>query len=126
MRITSGVWSNPRLWAISLAETLAWASLFYIFPASLIRWQMHFGWNVSVLSSALMLALMVSAFTGIASGKLIDKGFGRETMCGGTILGGVCLLLIPTIQTIAGFYALWFVIGIATVSYTHLTLPTKA
>ena len=79
----SGVWSNPRLWAISVGETLAWAGLFYLFPASLIRWKLHFGWSVSQLSMGLMIALIVSAITGIGSGKLIDKGFGRELMSEG-------------------------------------------
>lgn len=109
----SGVWSNPRLWAISVGETLAWAGLFYLFPASLIRWKLHFGWSVSQLSMGLMIALIVSAITGIGSGKLIDKGFGRELMSGGVALGGVCLLFIPMVGSLEEFYILWAVVGIA-------------
>ena len=109
----SGVWSNPRLWAISVGETLAWAGLFYLFPASLIRWKLHFGWSASELSAALMVALVVSAFMGIVSGKLIDKGFGRELMSGGVALGGICLLFIPLVGSLAEFYILWAVAGIA-------------
>ena len=80
--VKSTVWSNPRLWAVSLGETLAWAGLFYLFPASLIRWKLHFDWSISELSGGLMIALIVSAITGIGSGKLIDKGLGRELMSG--------------------------------------------
>jgi MFS family permease len=112
-QIKSTVWSNPKLWAVSLGETLAWAGLFYLFPASLIRWKLHFGWSVSELSTGLMIALMVSAITGIGSGKLIDKGFGRELMSGGAVLGGVCLLLIPMVGSLDEFYILWAVAGIA-------------
>ena len=111
--VKSTVWSNPRLWAVSLGETLAWAGLFYLFPASLIRWKLHFDWSISELSGALMIALIVSAITGIGAGKLIDKGLGRELMSGGVVLGGVCLLFIPMVSSLEEFYILWAVVGIA-------------
>ena len=111
--VKSTVWSNPRLWAVSLGETLAWAGLFYLFPASLIRWKLHFDWSISELSGALMIALIVSGITGIGSGKLIDKGLGRALMSGGVVLGGVCLLFIPMVSSLEEFYILWAVVGIA-------------
>ncbi len=107
------VWSNPRLWSIALGEMLAWAGLFYLFPASLMRWKMHFNWSISDLSLALMISLIVSAITGIFVGKLIDKGFGRVLMSIGAAFGGVCLLLIPLVGTILEFYILWALVGIA-------------
>ena len=110
---TLKVWSSNRLWAVSVGETLAWAGLFYIFPASLLRWKLHFGWSISELSVALMIALIVSAVSGIGSGKVIDKGFGRELMMIGVVLGGVCLALVPFIQSLGSFYVLWAVIGVA-------------
>ena len=111
--VKSTVWSNPRLWAVSLGETLAWAGLFYLFPASLIRWKLHFDWSISELSGGLMIALVVSAITGIGSGKLIDKGLGRELMSGGVVLGGVSLLFMPMVNSLEEFYILWAVVGIA-------------
>ena len=111
--VKSTVWSNPRLWAVSLGETLAWAGLFYLFPASLIRWKLHFDWSISELSGGLMIALIVSAITGIGSGKLIDKGLGRELMSGGVVLGGVSLLFMPMVSSLEEFYILWAVVGIA-------------
>ena len=110
---TLKVWSSNRLWAVSVGETLAWAGLFYIFPASLLRWKLHFGWSISELSVALMIALIVSAVAGIGSGKVIDKGFGRELMMIGVVLGGVCLTIVPFIQSLGSFYILWAVIGVA-------------
>ena len=110
---TLKVWSSNRLWAVSVGETLAWAGLFYIFPASLLRWKLHFGWSISELSVALMIALIVSAVSGIGSGKVIDKGFGRELMMIGVVLGGVCLALVHFIQSLGSFYILWAVIGVA-------------
>ena len=62
---------------------------------------------------ALMIALIVSAVSGIGSGKVIDKGFGRELMMIGVVLGGVCLALVPFIQSLGSFYVLWAVIGLS-------------
>ena len=107
------VWSNRRLWGVSIGETLAWAGLFYIFPASLLNLRSHFEWSISELSVALMIALIVSAVTGIGSGKLIDKGYGRELMSIGAATGGICLCLVPTFESLEVFYFLWALIGIA-------------
>ena len=60
-----------------------------------------------------MIALIVSAITGIGSGKLIDKGLGRELMSGGVVLGGVSLLFMPMVSSLEEFYILWAVVGIA-------------
>ena len=87
-RLTMPFWLDPKLWAISVAETLAWAGMFYMFPALLLRWHRHFGWSISQLSSALMLALVISAVVGILSGRLIDKGFGRPLDTLSDIMGG--------------------------------------
>ncbi|MED5449651.1 MAG: MFS transporter [Chloroflexota bacterium] len=107
------VWSNHRLWGLSIGETLAWAGLFYIFPASLLSWRSHFEWSISELSVALMLALIVSAISGIGSGKLIDKGYGRELMSFGAVMGGICLWIVPMVDSLELFYFLWALIGIA-------------
>ena len=107
------VWLSRKLWAISIAETIAWAGLFYIFPASLLRWQSHYGWSITQLSFGLTEALIVSALVGIVSGKLIDRGHGRLLISLTVIVGGLALSILPVIETLWQFYLVWLVIGAA-------------
>ena len=111
-RSTTPFWLDPKLWAISVAETLAWAGLFYMFPALLLRWNHHFGWSISELSFGLMLALVISAVVGILSGKLIDKGFGRPLVALSVIAGGLLLLFLIVVQELWQFYLVWGSVGV--------------
>jgi len=111
-RPTTPFWLDPKLWAISVAETLAWAGMFYMFPALLLRWHRYFEWSISQLSSALMLALVISAVVGILSGRLIDKGFGRPLVTLSVIMGGLILLFLLFVQELWQFYLVWGLVGI--------------
>lgn len=105
------IWSDHKMWGLSIAETLTWAGLFYIFPASILRWTEHFGWNISEISLGLTFALVASGIGGIVSGRLIDRGFAKILMPSSIILGSILMLLIPSINHIWQFYLIWFLIG---------------
>jgi len=46
---------------LAIAQTLAWTSLYYIFPALTPAWQGALGWSKTELLGAFTLALVVSA-----------------------------------------------------------------
>jgi MFS family permease len=98
---------------LAVAQTLTWASLYYVFPAMLPTWQAVFGWSKPELSGAFTTSLMVTAIAAPAIGTLIDHGYGRSVFTGGMALGAVLLMLLPEVQKIWQFYALWIGIGIA-------------
>ncbi|SVA79271.1 uncharacterized protein METZ01_LOCUS132125, partial [marine metagenome] len=106
------VWHDKKLWALALAETLAWAGLFYVFPASLLRWSDHFGWSIADLSLGFTFALLASALSSIAAGRLIDRGWSRLLMTGSVITGALLILLLPSVNLIWQFYVVWILIGI--------------
>ena len=106
------VWQDKKLWALALAETLAWAGLFYVFPASLLRWSDHFGWSIAELSLGFTFALLASALGSIAAGRLIDRGWSRLLMTGSVVTGALLILLLPSVNLIWQFYLVWIFIGI--------------
>ena len=57
---------------LGLAETLAWAGIFYIFPVLLVRWEAAFGWSRAEITGAITLALVVSAVASPRAGRRID------------------------------------------------------
>ncbi len=97
---------------LAMAQTLAWAGLYYIFPALLVRWEQTLGWSKADLTGAITLALFLSACASPVAGKLIDLGKGPIMMAGSTALGGLCLFMLSFATTPAVFYLIWGIIGI--------------
>ena len=100
----SSAWRNSKLWSLAFAETLAWAGLYYMFPAFLLRWKAQFGWGLGDLSIGFTVALIVSTITGIGVGRLIDKGWARQLMAGGVLAGGLSILLLPSVNSLWQFF----------------------
>lgn len=101
------------VWPLAVAETIVWASVYYIFPALLPVWEADLGWSKTVLSGAFTLSLVATAIFAPITGRLIDKGFGRAVLAGGALGGAVLLALLTLTDQVWQFYALWFGIGIA-------------
>lgn len=110
MRILS---SDPRLWCLAVAETLVWAGLYYLFPATLVRWEADFGWDRTDLTLAATLALLTSAVIAPRIGGLIDRDHGGLVLTGSALLGGGLLALLPSVSSQAEFIAVWIGIGVA-------------
>ncbi|MBI15340.1 MAG: hypothetical protein CL782_03685 [Chloroflexi bacterium] len=105
------IWSDHKMWGLSIAETLTWAGLFYIFPASILKWTENFNWSISEISIGFSIALIASGTGGLISGRLIDKGLARALMPSSIVLGSLLISLIPSITHLWQFYLIWFLIG---------------
>lgn len=97
---------------LALGQTLIWAGMFYIFPASLLFWEQDLGWSRSDLTFAITLAILASGLAAPLAGRLIDGGRGPAMMGGGAVLGGLCLIAVSRVATLWQFYALWIAIGV--------------
>jgi MFS family permease len=105
--------TDPPILALMVAQTLIWASIFYVFPALVLHWQDEFGWSSGQVMGAFSLAL---AIQGLASGRvggLIDRGLAPLSMPTGAVLGALCLAALTQVQHLWQFYAVWAVMGLA-------------
>ncbi len=109
--MTSNVYTDPRLWALAIAETLVWAGLYYLFPALLLHWEGDFGWARSDVTLAATCAILASALVAPRAGALIDRGHGRTLLTGSALLGAVMLVALTFVTTQAQFIAVWIMIG---------------
>lgn len=94
------------------AQTLAWASSYYI-PAilgpSIAR---DLGVPVPMVFAAFSLALLVSAFVGPVSGRLIDRHGGRPVLMGTNVVFAAGLALLGVARGEATLFAAWILLGI--------------
>ena len=97
---------------LAIGQILAWATLLYVFPATLVRWEDDLGWSKGELTGAITLAIFISALASPLAGRLIDAGHGASMMAGSTFLGGMCLVGLSRVSELWQFYAVWSLIGV--------------
>ncbi len=94
------------------AQTLAWASSYYI-PAilgpSIAR---ETGVSVPTVYAAFSAALLVSAFIGPVSGRLIDRHGGRPVLMATNLVFAAGLTLLGLARSETLLFAAWLVLGV--------------
>ncbi len=101
------------VWPFAIAETIVWASFYYLFPALLPEWEKSLGWSRTELSAAFSSALVVSAVLAPSVGHLIDRGLSRLVFTGSAVLGAVMLVLLSQVTELWQFFAVWIGLGVA-------------
>ncbi len=105
---------NPRLviW-LSVAQLISWGSIFYLFALLMVPLEQELGLSRAQVSLAFSLALLADGLAAYPVGRWIDGGHERLVMTAGSLLAGVCLVLLSAVSTLAGLYAVWTALGLA-------------
>lgn len=104
---------DPAILFLAVGQTLIWASIYYVFPALLLRWEQELAWSKADLTAAITLAVLVSALASPLAGRFIDKGQGAALMGTSALLGGLGLLLLSLVSQTWHFYVVWTLIGLS-------------
>ncbi|HYN11249.1 MAG TPA: MFS transporter [Burkholderiales bacterium] len=98
--------------ALGLAQTLAWGSTYYL-PAILANaMAAELGLASVWVFIAFSSGLLIAAFLGPASGRLIDSYGGRRVLAGSSLVFAAGLAMLGTSSGIGSLFAGWLVIGI--------------
>jgi predicted MFS family arabinose efflux permease len=98
--------------ALGLAQTLAWASSYYL-PAMLaVPMAKDIGVSAPMVFAAFSLALLASAALGPYAGKAIDRWDGRLVLCATNVIFAVGLVCLSVAQGVTGMFTGWAVLGI--------------
>ena len=96
---------------LSLAQLIAWGSVFYTFALLMEPVEHELGLTRAQSSLAFSLALLAEGLFAYPVGRWIDQGHERLALTGGSVLVGGCLLLHSVVHSAAGFYAVWIGLG---------------
>ena len=98
---------------LGLAQTLAWASSYYL-PAMLAApMARDLGLDTPSVFAAFSLALVVSAFMGPWSGRIIDRHGGRPMLMATNLIFAAGLVVLAAAQSAIAMVAGWILIGVA-------------
>ncbi|MCF4174727.1 MFS transporter [Vibrio sp. McD22-P3] len=101
------------VFTLAIGQTLLYACLYYLFPATLLEWEAVHHWKRTDVTLAFTLAIGISALCAPFAGRFLDRDKGPELMAGCIALGAGQLWLLTYADSIYMFYLLWFGIGIA-------------
>lgn len=101
------------VWLLALGQTLVYAGSYYAFPALLPDLEAATGWTKSELALGPTLAFLVMAGLTPFTGRLVDRGLGGEILVWLPGLAALGVAGLGLVGSLAGWLALWAVIGIA-------------
>lgn len=107
----SGGW--PLVWALSLAQLVAWGSIYYGFSLFVVPMEAELGWSRIWLNGALSLGLLMSGIFAYPVGSRIDRHGGRALMTIGSLAGAVFLVVWSQVESLTVFYVIWIGLGLA-------------
>lgn len=99
--------------SLSLAQLVSWGTIFYAFTLFIDPMTRELGWSKPELAAAYSLGLVASGLGAIPVGRLIDLGYGRAVMTGGSVLAAALFLVWSRVETYPAFLALWMGLGLA-------------
>jgi MFS family permease len=102
--------------ALSVGQLISYGTIFYAFALFVEPMGQEFGWGKSEMMGAYSLALATSAFCAVPVGRLIDLGYGRAIMTGGSLLAALLLALWSQISSYAGLVLIWLAMGMTMAS----------
>jgi predicted MFS family arabinose efflux permease len=107
----AGGW--PLVWALSLAQLVAWGSIYYGFSLFIVPMEAELGWSRISLNGALSLGLLMSGLFAYPVGSWIDRNGGRALMTIGSLSGAGLLVVWSRVESLTVFYAVWIGLGLS-------------
>ncbi|MFI5446258.1 MFS transporter [Polaromonas sp. UC242_47] len=99
--------------SLGLAQTLAWASSYYL-PAMLATSMARdLGVSTPTIFLGFSVALVVSALLGPLAGKTIDRYGGRPVLAANSLVFALGLVVMAAAQGQLGLFVAWMILGVA-------------
>ncbi|MDB5572257.1 MAG: Major Facilitator Superfamily protein [Hyphomicrobiales bacterium] len=104
---------NVIVFGLAIGQILSFGVLFHSFSIFVKPMQAEFGWTVTQMTGAFTLGLFCADLFGIPVGHWVDRRGGRMVMAAGATGAAALLVFWSTVDSLAGFYALWLALGVA-------------
>src|SRR4051812_50081297 len=98
--------------ALSTAQLVSWGSIFYGFALFMDPMLRELGWSTPDVTAAFSAGLVASGLGAVPVGRLIDLGYGRAVMAGGSIAAAGLFVAGARIESYGLVVAPWIGLGL--------------
>jgi MFS family permease len=98
---------------LGLTSAASYGVLSYAFAVFIVPMSSELGWSKATITGAFSIAQIVTGVAAIPIGRWVDRHGARGLMTVGAILGTLTLVAWSRVESVAQFYVVWMVIGIA-------------
>jgi MFS family permease len=102
-----------QLVALAITETTSYGVLYYSFSVFLTPMGSELGWSRGELTGAYSLGLLISGLAAVPVGRWLDRRGPRLLMTAGSCLATLLVFAWSRVTTLAGFYVVQALIGVA-------------
>jgi MFS family permease len=95
------------VWALGVTTVVSYGTTLYLYSVLIVPMQRELGWNRTLVSGAISLALLTSGLLGLPIGRLVDRHGARVPMTIGSLLGGAGLIAAGQVHQAWQLYAAW-------------------
>ena len=112
-------WPSRFYYGWAMVATLGFTAvasygvLSYAFAVFIVPMSSDLGWSKATITGAFSAAQLVAGATAIPVGRWVDRHGARGVMTAGAILGTLALIAWSRVQSVAAFYVVWMLIGVA-------------
>lgn len=105
--------SFAAVWALALAQLVAWGAVYYAFSLFVVPMEHTLGWSRTSTNAALSVGLLVSGLAAYPVGTWIDHGHGRAVMMAGSLLASLMLAVWSQTDNLAMLFVVWAGLGVS-------------
>src|SRR4051794_33249034 len=98
--------------SLSAAQLISWGSIFYGFAFFMDPMIAELGWSKPEITAAFSAGLVASGLGAVPVGQLIDLGYGRAVMTGGSLTAAALFVAWSRIESYGHFVLLWIGLGL--------------
>jgi MFS family permease len=98
---------------LGLTATFSFGILSYAFAVFIDPMTRELGWSKATVTGAFSVGSLVMGVAAIPVGRWVDRHGARGIMTTGSVVATLGLLAWSRVQSVAGFYVLWAVLGLA-------------
>ena len=98
---------------LGLTATVSYGVLSYAFAVFIDPMTRELGWSKATVTGAFSLASLIMGLAAMPVGRWVDRWGARGVMTAGSLLATLGLVAWSRVQSVAGFYAVWIVLGLA-------------
>ncbi len=105
--------------ALAVTQTVGYGALYYAFAVFLSPLAHDLGTSTTAVAGALTVSTLVGAAAAVPVGRWLDRHGARGLMTAGSVAGTALLVGLAHVHTIAGLYAVWIGIGLASAAVLY-------